>query len=822
MEVADRGILGQDDELRQRDAEPETDLNELKGSLIEWFRAPENEEYMERIRKLRDTPSRLRLIINLNHLRSSRAIDVPQLMRRPMPYMWAFREAAKDVALEEDPTFAKILKNTEIQVGFEGSFGHQLVSPRGLLCHFLCTLVCVEGIVTKCGAVRPKVVKSVHYCPKTKAFTQREYRDSTSQNLGLVINGQTQLPTPSAYPTKDQDNNPLETEFGLCTYKDHQSLTIQEMPERAPLGQMPRSVDVVLDNDLVDRVKPGDRVQVIGVYRALAGGDGASAQFRTVLLANNIATLGRDVGIVRVSPQDVINIREVSRKNDVLSLLGRSLAPSIYGHDHIKKALILQLLGGEEKNLETGTHLRGDINMLLVGDPSTAKSQLLRAVLHTAPLAINTTGRGSSGVGLTAAVTQDKDTGERRLEAGAMVLADRGIVLIDEFDKMSEIDRVAIHEVMEQQTVTINKAGIHASLNARCSVAAAANPVYGQYDSSKRPQENIGLPDSLLSRFDLLFVVLDQLNIKSDKAIAEHVIRGHRYRRPGADMTPDPLGGRPLGEETDSEDEEGDEQAQVYEKFNPLLHGGAYKAVNDGEEGDENGGTNSRGQDLLSQKFLRKYIHHAKKTVHPHLSDEAKEIIENAYLQLRAKQDARTLPVTPRCLETLIRLATAHTKARLSHTVEEVDAKAAADIMMYALYYIEDGVEKGGEEDELHADTDTEAGTSDSESGKKRSRNTPEDEDEEEEEESSGLRRSTRARTGAADSSKDTDTDSKFTKVQGAVIKLQSSTEGDVTVTQLMGLLEGMSREEVLEHLQTLDEDDKIMLREDKETISVV
>lgn len=517
---------------------------------------------------------------------------------------------------------------------------------------------------------------------------QRTYRDATStSNLP---------PTSSITPQTDDDGNPLQTEFGLCLFRDHQRISIQEMPERAPAGQLPRSTDVVLDDDLVDKCKPGDRIQLVGVYRSLGGGAGGG--FKTLILACNINLLsskaGGGIAQTPLTDIDIRQINQLSKRPNIFRLLSESLAPSIYGHQYIKQSVLLLLLGGAEKNLDNGTHIRGDINMLMVGDPSTAKSQMLRFVLNTAPLAIATTGRGSSGVGLTAAVTTDKETGERRLEAGAMVLADRGVVCIDEFDKMSDIDRVAIHEVMEQQTVTIAKAGIHTTLNARCSVIAAANPIYGQYDVHKDPHKNIALPDSLLSRFDLLFIVTDDIEESRDRMIADHVLRMHRYLPPGVEEgTPaHDILSQPLT--VDNPAHTANDQVQEtspFEKFDPLLHGG----MADQDERSVSGRTKrgkgkKKDKEVLTLAFIKKYIQYAKARPAPVLTKGAADWIVNVYGSLRndnlEDNRRRTAPMTARTLETLIRLSTAHAKARLSSKVEERDAIVAEGILRFALF----------------------------------------------------------------------------------------------------------------------------------------
>lgn len=623
-----------------------------------------------------------RLIVNLDDLRDYDRTMADGLLLQPMQYIPAVDGALTQLVTSlHDPIKHDIL-GKEFHVGLRGSFGQQHCNPRTLRSHQIGKMVSLEGIVTRCSLVRPKMLKSIHYCQSTSHFHSRTYHDSSTISAQTLF---TAAPSTTVVPQDDGEGNPISMEYGLSTFRDHQTISIQEMPERAPAGQLPRGVEVVLADDLVDGCKPGDRIQLVGVYKSAGGGQGQRG-FHTSLIANNVILLsskaGGGIAQSTLTDTDIRNINKLSKRRNVFNLLSQSLAPSIYGSDYVKSAILLLLLGGEEKNLANGTHIRGDINILMVGDPSTAKSQMLRFVLNTAPLAIATTGRGSSGVGLTAAVTSDKDTGERRLEAGAMVLADRGVVCIDEFDKMSDIDRVAIHEVMEQQTVTIAKAGIHTSLNARCSVVAAANPIYGQYDVHKDPHRNIALPDSLLSRFDLLFVITDDTDEQRDRAISEHVLRMHRYLQPGVEE------GTPAVENLVQHlDVGGDEQdartleTPVFEKFNPLLHGGVTTS---------SGRSTGKKKEVLSIAFVKKYIQYAKNRIHPVLTKGAADYIVGVYAALRnddlASNQKRTSPLTARTLETLIRLSTAHAKSRLSAKVDERDAMAAEEILRFALF----------------------------------------------------------------------------------------------------------------------------------------
>eukprot|EP00930_Biecheleria_cincta_P061634 TRINITY_DN471_c0_g1_i2.p1 TRINITY_DN471_c0_g1~~TRINITY_DN471_c0_g1_i2.p1 ORF type:complete len:797 (+),score=176.46 TRINITY_DN471_c0_g1_i2:65-2455(+) len=619
---------------------------------------------------------RFRIPLELSELSQAEPGLESKLLQDPVKYLLPFEEALLNFLGETDDKAVKKLKQP-LKLDVTGSFGRNHVTPRGVNASTIGKLMCVEGIVTKCGVVTPSLVQSMHVHKEEDDghITTRDHRDGTSLISGASGGG--------GFPAADGEGKALMMDVSLSVYKDSQTFTVQEAPDNAPPGQIPRFVKVVCDGDLADKAKPGDRVQVIGVYRSFPPpmGEFTNGVFPTKLVATSIKAI-KDLVEPSFVTADVINIRKIAAREDTFKLLARSFSPAICGHEKVKEGMLLMMIGGTEKNLANGTHLRGDINVLLVGDPSCGKSQMLRFVMNTAPLAISTTGRGSSGVGLTAAMIRDPASREFQLEAGAMVLADRGVICIDEFDKMGQGDRVSIHEAMEQQCVTIAKAGMHVTLNARCSVLAAANPIYGNFDPSLDLAKNIGLPDSLLSRFDLVYVVRDLTTEEIDRKIATQVLRQCSTRQTD--------GGRLRGvEEIHSsilerrqvadKDLDSQEPTKIFEDSMPTVEG-------------------ESAQQQVTVDFLRKYIRFAKR-LKPVLSPEAQAAVADKYVDMRMRfqsgfadqnvQDAENrkprLAVTTRTLEALIRLATAHAKLKLRKDfVLEEDVLEAYRLMLAA------------------------------------------------------------------------------------------------------------------------------------------
>lgn len=322
-----------------------------------------------------------------------------------------------------------------------------------------------------------------------------------------------------------------------CQFVDQQVLKLQEAPDQVPVGELPRHVLISADRYLANRVVPGSRCSVMGIfsiYQAKGGKKDAAVAIRNPYL--RAVGISSDLdhtakGSAVFSEEEEQEFLELSRRPDLYDALARSVAPSIYGNLDIKKSIVCLLMGGSKKILPDGMRLRGDINVMLLGDPGTAKSQLLKFTEKVSPISIYTSGKGSSAAGLTASVQRDAATREFYLEGGAMVLADGGVVCIDEFDKMRDEDRVAIHEAMEQQTISIAKAGITTILNSRTSVLAAANPIFGRYDDLKTPGENIDFQTTILSRFDMIFIVRDDHDRRRDENIARHVMGVHMHGR---------------------------------------------------------------------------------------------------------------------------------------------------------------------------------------------------------------------------------------------------------------------------------------------------
>lgn len=339
---------------------------------------------------------------------------------------------------------------------------------------------------------------------------------------------------PTAGETKDCPIDPFVIIHDKSTFIDSQKLKLQEAPDMVPVGELPRHIELSADRYLANKVVPGSRCTVMGIYSIYSSSKNSKTSGAVAIRNAYIRVLGLDVqadgsskGSAAFEAQEEQTFLEMSRNPNLVDIFARSIAPAIFGNADIKKAIACLLIGGSKKVLPDGMKLRGDINVLLLGDPGTAKSQLLKFVEKVAPIAVYTSGKGSSAAGLTASVQRDAVTREFFLEGGAMVLADGGVVCIDEFDKMRDEDRVAIHEAMEQQTISIAKAGITTILNSRTSVLAAANPIFGRYDDMKSPGENIDFQTTILSRFDMIFIVKDDHNDARDRVSLKSLREDH-------------------------------------------------------------------------------------------------------------------------------------------------------------------------------------------------------------------------------------------------------------------------------------------------------
>jgi len=492
----------------------------------------------------------------------------------------------------------------------------QTVPLREIRARHIGKLVSVEGIITRMSPVKEELKEAVFRC----------------KNCGEEIPYE-QVGSKITYPPhvcEGYGRKKKAPEFDLLYEKskfiDWQKLVLQEKIEELPHGQMPRTIEVIAKEDLVDIARPGDRVTITGIlsiYQEYARNIGPPI-FKTYIEANYIDVISKENYDVEITPEDEKKILEMSKDPKIREKIIKSIAPSIHGYEYIKRAVACLLFGGEPKIFPDNVRVRGDINILLVGDPGTAKSQLLRYVSRIAPRGIYTTGKGSTAAGLTAAVVREKRTGDFYLEAGALVLADGGVACIDEFDKMDPRDRVSIHEAMEQQTISIAKAGIIATLNARTSVLAAANPALGRYIRDRTIADNIDLPVTILSRFDLIFILTDLPDMERDKRLAEHLVK---------------------------------------------LHSGMYSEI---------------FKDIIDPNILRKYIVYARRYVHPKLTPKAMKRIVEFYTEMRSKSESPDSPIaiTPRQLEALIRLAEAHAKIGLNETVTEEDVNAAIELTM--------------------------------------------------------------------------------------------------------------------------------------------
>lgn len=515
-------------------------------------------------------------------------------------------------------------------------------------------LVGIEGLVTKATEVRPRIVEAVFECP-------------FCHHIFSIAQSGRQFKEPVECEQESGGCGRKARQFNLSVEKSKfanaQKIRLQESPEELRGGELPQAIDVNLEDDISGEVSPGGRVIVTGILRSYQRTTqfGKTPFFDIYLDGNSLELKEEEFGEIEITEADEREIMELKKQPDVYEKFIRSIAPSIYGYEEIKEAMILQLFAGVPKELPDETRVRGDIHLLLVGDPGVAKSQLLTYLIKLAPRGLYTGGKSSSAAGLTAAAVRD-EFGEGRwtLEAGALVLADKGIAAVDEIDKMKKEDRDALHEAMEQQTVSIAKAGIMARLNSRCSLLAAANPKFGRFDKYTTIAEQINMPPTLISRFDLIFTMIDRPNEEMDTKTAEHILEMHYAGELLARS-------KNIGKVEEAEKEHFGEAIQTMKP-------------------------------AVSRELLRKYVAWSKRNIFPVMTEEAHKKFLDFYIGLRRQgyedEDA-PVPVTARQLEALIRLGEARARARLSDKITAEDAERVINVVTYCLKLVSVDPETG-------------------------------------------------------------------------------------------------------------------------------
>ncbi|PWN25505.1 MCM-domain-containing protein [Jaminaea rosea] len=594
-----------------------TVVREFRNFLVTYVDENGVSVYGQRIKTLGEMNSES-LEVSFLHLVDSKAILAYFLANSPTSMLPIFDQVAFDVILLYYPSYDRIHPEIHVRISDLPTSS----SLRDLRQAQLNSLVRVSGVVTKRSSVFPQL-KYVKFDCLSCGHVLGPFWQDASKEVKV------------SYCSNCEKRGPFRVNAEQTVYRNYQKMTLQESPGSVPPGRLPRHREVILLWDLIDSAKPGEEIEVTGVYRnnfdASLNTKNGFPVFATVLEANHIAKRDDAYAAFRMTEEDERAIRALARDDRIGKRIVKSMAPSIYGHDDIKLAVALALFGGVPKDVGGKHRIRGDINVLLLGDPGTAKSQFLKYVEKTASRAIFTTGQGASAVGLTASVRKDPMTLEWTLEGGALVLADKGVCLIDEFDKMNDADRTSIHEAMEQQSISISKAGIVTTLQARCAIVAAANPIRGRYNPTIPFSQNVELTEPILSRFDVLCVVKDTVDPVKDDMLARFVVGSHLRSHPGFD-----------------------------------------------EEVDEARVATSLDADLIPQDLLRKYIMYARDRIRPKLHALDQDRLSRLYADLRRESlSTGSYPITVRHLESMIRMAEASAKMHLREFVRSDDIDVA-------------------------------------------------------------------------------------------------------------------------------------------------